>query len=267
MMNNRTRLLQYAISAAVAGGNVLRSHGDDAVHLRRRVKESPRDIATEVDDLAEKVAIERIRRFDAMPILAEESGASALIDAAKDTFWAIDPLDGTVNYVHHLPWYAVSIAYIEKGEPIVGVVYNPFLNELYYGAEGTGAFKNHKRISVAESPAQQSLCAITFSGKKYGNQHAEEFESFRTLNDETAGCLRTGSAALNLAYVAEGRLGGACGRYSRLWDVAAGFVVAKEAGASVTYEFAEPAAYLVHYAVGVSSLTDFLKSAAQMQGN
>lgn len=253
MTNHKTQL-HTALSAAVAAGNILRLHVDDAVHRERHRKESRRDVATEIDRYAEEIAIEKIRAFDEAPILAEESGMRAKIDQEAGTFWVIDPLDGTVNYLNHVPLYAVSIAYVEAGKPVVGVIYNPALNELYYGGEELGVYKNHTRISVADRSPEESLCAMSFSGKQYGKERATEFEAFQKLNDATTGCLRSGSAALNLAYVAEGKLGGCMGRYSKLWDVAAGFAIARLAGATVDYRVADPAQHLVHYCAGTQRM-------------
>ena len=257
-MTDFKKHLHTALCAAVAAGNVLREHSQDAYHLKRRSKESLRDIVTEVDKYAEDVAIEKIRAFDDSPVLAEESGASKKIDM-NGTYWVIDPLDGTVNFLHNIPLYAVSIAYIESGVPRVGVIYNPALNELYYAAEGLGAYKNHSRISVGTRPREEALCAISFSGASFGNR-AAEFETFQKLNDATAGCLRTGSAALNLAYLAEGKFDVSIGQNNRLWDVAAGFVIARLAGAVVDYSLTNPKKHLLHHRASHPHLVDFVDS-------
>ena len=259
-MADRTKYLHTALSAAVSAGNALRAHSGDFLHLKQLSKESHRDIVTEIDRLAEDTAIAKIREFDKNPIVAEESGESVAIDPQRDSFWVIDPLDGTVNYVHHIPLYAVSIAFIEKGIPTVGVIYNPALNELYYGGDGLGVFKNHSRIAAAGRPLEGALCSITFSGAKYDTDRNSEFDLFQKLNDATAGCLRTGSASVNLSYLAEGKLDIAIGRHTKLWDVAAGLALARLAGAEVDFTFVDKKKYLLHYRACHASHKDALES-------
>lgn len=251
--------LKLALSAAVAAGRILQSYVDETGHPDTHRKESFRDVATEIDTYAEKKIIEMLNESSGLPIVAEESGISRPVDLATGTYWVVDPLDGTVNYISRIPLCAVSIAFIDKGKPVVGVVYNPFLNELYYGAEGLGVYKNHTRIASVKLPAEQVLCAGTFSGASHPGRDAE-FGAFQKINDATMGCLRTGSAALNLAYVAEGRLGGCFGRHTKWWDVAAGFVLARLAGADVVYNIADPATHTVHYSVANETFSPQLQS-------
>lgn len=251
--------LKSALSAAVAAGNILQSYAEEAARSMIHRKESMRDIATEIDTYAEQKIVEMLSATDGLPVMAEESGMSQKVDLAKGTYWVVDPLDGTVNYVSRIPLCAVSIAFIHKGEPVVGVIYNPLLNELYYGGEELGVYKNHTRISSSRLPAEQSLCAGTFSGANHPGRDAE-FDAFQKVNDATMGCLRTGSAALNLAYVAEGRLGGCFGGHSKWWDVAAGFAIARLAGAEVFYNVTDPVSHSVNYIVANKALSPVLQS-------
>lgn len=258
-MNDYTQKLEIAIHAAVAAGNILNNHVGDAFHLTRVRKESFRDIATEADMYAEKKIIEMIQQKDNSPIVSEEAGVVGDLDE-KRGYWVVDPLDGTVNYAHRMPFYAVSIAYMEDGVPVVGAIYNPTLNELFYGAKGLGVYKNHNKISVIDRKPEDSLFAISFSGKKYDNEvRPQEFANFREINDKTMGCLRTGSAALNLAYLAEGRLGGCVGRFNKIWDVAAGFIIAELAGAKVDYQADKKEKFLLSYTAVVPQSESFLK--------
>jgi myo-inositol-1(or 4)-monophosphatase len=154
--------------------------------------------------------------------------------AAGDRLWVLDPLDGTVNYVFGIPLAATSLAMIENGRLVAGAVYNPFLNELYYAARGFGAYLNERRLRVHPVSYDEGLHAVAFSNRGESTTARErEFTLFRTVNDETRGCLRTGSAAMNLCYVAAGRLSGAWGIQGKAWDLAAGLLIAEEAGAAI----------------------------------
>jgi myo-inositol-1(or 4)-monophosphatase len=261
-MNNYTKKLEIAIRAAVAAGNNLSKVADIAPSLNRVKKESFRDIATQADLFAEKETIMTIRQYDNSPILSEEVGAIGDLDGKKD-FWVIDPLDGTVNYTNHIPLYATSIAYLAKGIPVVGVIYNPSQNELFYGARGIGVFKNNTRISINDRLPENSLFAMAFSGKKHDTKNRNrEFKVFKDVNDKTMGCLRTGSAALNLAYLAEGRLGGCLGKFNKIWDVSAGFIIAELAGASIDFKIDSKEKFLVSYTAAVPLSENFLKKIA-----
>ncbi len=251
--------LKLALSAAVAAGGILQSYVDETGRSVVHRKESFRDIATEVDTYAEQKIINILNASSDIPVVAEESGMSRKVDLATGTYWIVDPLDGTVNYVSRIPFCAVSIAYVDEGKPVVGVVYNPFQNELYYGGDGLGVYKNHTRIASLNLPAGQVLCAGTFSGANHPDRDAE-FNAFQKINDATMGCLRTGSASLNLTYVAEGRLGGCFGRHTKWWDIAAGLVLARLAGADVVYTVADPLTHSVHYVVANQMVSSLIRN-------
>src|SRR3989344_6613524 len=179
-MDNYTKKLEIAIRAAVAAGNILHKQTGDTFYLTRVKKESFRDIATEADIYAEKKIIEIIKQDDDSPIVSEESGIYGNLDEKKN-FWVVDPLDGTVNYTHNFPLYAVSVAYLEQGVPVVGVIYNPFLNELFYGAKELGVYKNHNKISIIDRTPSDALFAVSFSGKKYDDARLQEFINFKEI--------------------------------------------------------------------------------------
>lgn len=251
--------LESAITAAVAAGNILAEHNKDIFYKFPTIKESFRDIVTEIDRYAEAKIVEILSSATpTIPILSEESG---IIGARhlKNTFWVIDPLDGTVNYFNHIPFYAVSIALMEREKPVVGVVYNPALNELYYGVEGENVYKNNQRIQVKSGKADELLFATAFSGKNYSPlERQSEFLTFGKVNDSTRGCLRTGSAAMNLCYVADGRFGGCWGKANKLWDIAAGLLLTKLSGAHVKYNIVDKKRYLVNYVSTVPAVFDFI---------
>lgn len=254
---NREEVLEIALPAAVAAGNLLLEHSNDFMKVSS--KESLRDIVTEVDRYAEKKIIEILKDYNpSSAILTEESGR--ILGKNEKNYWIIDALDGTVNYVNHIPFYAVSIAFIEDNSPTVGVVYNPVASDLYYGIEGIGVYKNHTKIKSRDRIAEECLFAVAFSGKKYDPvTRNEEFLMFEKVNDSTRGCLRTGSAAMNLSYLAEGRLGGCWGKANKTWDVVAGILLAELSGAIVEYRYVNKEKNLVSYIGGVPSAWNFMK--------
>jgi myo-inositol-1(or 4)-monophosphatase len=227
-------VLEQALQAVVEGGKIINKHTDDITS--RIIKESYRDVATELDGYIEAEIVKRLKDYNVeIPIIAEESGLIAGVD--RKYKWVIDPLDGTVNFISGIPLYGTSIAFMENNKFLVGVFYNPKLEELYYGCRDVGVFKNHKHIQIKDNSPEKSLFAATFSGKNYDPEtRGREFELFGKINDMTMGCLRTGSAAVNLAYLAEGRFGGCFGKANKLWDVGAGLLLAEMAGAKIWYE-------------------------------
>lgn len=261
-MNKEQPILKVAMSAAVAAGNFLLEHSNDFL---KKVSsgESLRDIVTEADMGAEKKIIKILKNYNPkISILTEESGK---MGKDKNNYWLVDPLDGTVNYVNHVPFYAVSIAFIKNNSPIVGVVYNPMESSLYYGAKGIGVYKNHEKIEVIDRKPEDCLFAVAFSGKKYDPATRDkEFLMFGKVNDSARGCLRTGSAAMNLSYLAEGRLGGCWGRANKSWDVAAGILLAELSGATVEYKVVNKEKNLISYIASVPSAWDFIKEKVKL---
>jgi len=255
-MNEMDNILKTAISAAVEGGNVLLEHAND--FMKASQKESLRDIVTEIDKYAEKKIINILKKYNIdIPILSEESKAALPDDCAN--YWIVDPLDGTVNYINKIPSYAVSVAFMENNKLSRGVVYSPTTNDLYYGAKNFGIYKNHMKITAKDKNPEECLFAVAFSGKNYDPlSRNDEFLMFQEVNDSSRGCLRTGSAAMNLAYVAEGKLGGCWGKANKIWDVAGGILLAELAGAVVHYEVIDEKEKLVNYIVAVRSAFNFI---------
>ena len=232
---NRTQLMEAAIAAAVPAGNLLMHHYNDRLDVAH--KESLRDVVTQVDKLAENQIIRILSGFDdSLAIVTEEQGQ---VHGGKDveSYWIIDALDGTVNFVNHVPFFCVSIAFVESGSPVVGVIYNPMVNDLYYGAKGVGAFKNQTKLAVKDNPPNECLFSAAFSGKSFEPaRRRDEFLLFGEINDHSRGVLRSGSAAMNLAYLAEGKLGGCWGKANKFWDIGAGLVLADLGGAKVQFK-------------------------------
>jgi myo-inositol-1(or 4)-monophosphatase len=254
MKNNAT--VEVAIKAAISAGLILKNFYSEKVEVSS--KESSRDIVSEVDHLAEKKIIEILKEYDdSISIITEEQGT--LYSKQKDKFWLIDPLDGTVNYIHNIPFFCVSVAYVENGIVEAGAVYSPLFDDLFYGARSIGVFKNHKAINVDNASFKESLFAATFSGKNYEpKKRKDEAELFIEINDNSRGCLRTGSAALNLVYLAEGRFNGCFGKANKFWDIGAGLLIAELAGAKVEIKHLDKENRLASYVAAAPNIYDDL---------
>jgi myo-inositol-1(or 4)-monophosphatase len=190
------------------------------------------DLVTDMDRRSEEYILGEIRKlFPGDEIVAEESGTSAGNNNAR---WFIDPLDGTVNYAHRLPIYSVSIAYAQGIEVQLGVVYNPAMDECFTAERGKGAWLNGKPIHVAN--AEKLVDALLVTGFPYDIRTTEfnNMAEFNALVMKSQGMRRLGSAALDCCYVADGRLDGYWEYGVKTWDVAAGGLIAEEAGAVVT---------------------------------
>jgi myo-inositol-1(or 4)-monophosphatase len=196
------------------------------------------DLVTDVDQRSETFLLGEIRRrFPGQRIFTEESG---IIEGAEGQIWYIDPLDGTVNYAHGLPIFSVSVAYAEQGEMRLGVVYDPMRDECFCAERGTGARLNGQLIRIAQaSDLDQSLLVTGFPYdiRTNPNNNLDHYVHFATHSQAVR---RLGSAALDLCYVAAGRLDGFWELSLSAWDVAAGGLIAQEAGAIVTNLAGEP---------------------------
>jgi len=234
-------MLNTAITAARDAGNVILKNINKLDRLSIEVK-AKNDFVTEVDRKAEEQVIYNLRKaYPEHCILAEESGRDDGADS--DYLWIIDPLDGTTNYLHSFPQYAVSIALAVKGRLEVAVVFDPIKNELFTASRGDGAQLNERKIRV--TPHKGLNGALLGTGFPFKQpQHLDTYlETFKAVHADTAGIRRAGSAALDLAYVAAGRLDGFWEIGLSSWDMAAGILLVKEAGGIVT-DFSGKADYL-----------------------
>jgi myo-inositol-1(or 4)-monophosphatase len=223
-------MLNIAVRAARGAGNILLRYYDRVDSLTITTK-GKNEFVSEVDQAAEQVIIETLRNsYPNHAILAEESGRSE----GNEYEWVIDPLDGTTNYLHGFPQFSVSIALKHKGVLEHGVVYDPLREEMFTASRGEGALLNDRRIRV--SPRKGLDGALIGTGFPYrDHSHIEAYMAlFQQLIQETAGLRRPGSAALDLAYVAAGRLDGFWEFGLSEWDMAAGALLIKEAGGTVT---------------------------------
>lgn len=223
--------LDIATEAALAAGTVLQSYWGKLEDIQEKGR--PGDLVTEADKASEAVILQILERhFPDHAVLAEESGQIG--DRHNPFLWAIDPLDGTTNYAHQYPFYAVSIGLLIEGRPQVGVVFDPFRQELFRAATGLGATRNRTPIQVSRTPTLASSLLVT--GFAYDRRETldNNYAEFCHLTHITQGVRRGGSAAIDLAYTACGRLDGYWERGLSPWDLAAGVVLVEEAGGSVT---------------------------------
>lgn len=190
------------------------------------------DPVTEIDHKSEAFLLGEVQRqFPQHHIFTEESG---VIQGSDEHTWFIDPLDGTVNYAHHIPLFSVSVAYAYRGELTFGAVYDPMRDEMFSAERGKGAMLNGKPIRVSNvTDLQRSLLVTGFPYDAW-NTPQDNFSNFVRLAKLSQGVRRLGSAALDLAYVGAGRFDGFWELSLKPWDVAAGGLICLEAGAQVT---------------------------------
>ncbi len=231
-------LLLTAVKAARRAGQIINRASLDVGQITVATKQQA-DFVTEVDRAAENAIIELLQTsYPEHAILAEESGQ--LGDSTAEYQWIIDPLDGTTNFIHGFPQYAVSIALQQRGVLTHAVVYDTTRNELFTASKGGGAFLNDKRIRVSKrSKLNESLIGTGFPYRSF--KHIDSYLAiFRELAQKTAGMRRPGSAALDLAYVACGRLDGFWEFGLSPWDMAGGALLISEAGGLVGDFAGEP---------------------------
>jgi myo-inositol-1(or 4)-monophosphatase len=218
--------VNVAVRAARAAGAVILRYINRVEGLAVEEK-SRHDYVSEVDKLAEAEIVKELRRaYPDHAILGEETGRIG----KSDKVWVVDPLDGTHNYLRGFPHYSVSIGFMDHGDLVHGVIYDPLRDELFTASKGDGAFVNDRRMRVSkrESLAGALLCT-GFPPRQH--QHLDaEFTIARALLREADDLRRTGSAALDLAYVAAGRLDGYFEPGLHPWDMAAGCLLVREAG-------------------------------------
>jgi myo-inositol-1(or 4)-monophosphatase len=225
-------MITIATRAARAAGDVIvRSIG--RVDPRKITVKSRNDFVSDVDRQAEREIVAILQKaYPSHGILGEEGGRMGVRN--EDYVWVIDPLDGTTNFLHGFPQFAVSIGLLHRGRPDVGVIYDPLRQELFTAKRGAGATLENRRMRVA--PHQSLHAALLGTGFPFKDQTYIDpyLGMLKDLIKDTAGIRRAGSAALDLAYVAAGRLDGFWEIGLQLWDMAAGVLMIQEAGGLVT---------------------------------
>jgi len=224
-------LLDFAVQTAREAGRILAERFGRITEVSHK---GEIDLVTEADLASERFIVERIKNhYPRHAIIAEESGRSDASERRSDYVWIVDPLDGTTNYAHGYPVFAVSIALEYRGEIVLGVVYDPMRDEMFAAERGAGATLNGRciRVSDVEDLNKAMLC----TGFPYDVRERGEFaRHFRNFIMAAQAVRRDGSAALDLAYVACGRFDGFWEEGLNPWDVAAGALLVEEAGGRVT---------------------------------
>lgn len=194
---------------------------------------NPINYVTEADRAVEALILKTIEsNFPDHSILSEERGA---VEKGGEYKWIIDPIDGTSNFVHGIPLFAISIAVVHKGKPIIGVIEIPGLGESYWAQEGKGAYCGSRPIHVSKNATmQKAMFGTGFSYDRGGPRFAKNMELWNAFYKPSNGCRRYGSAALDLCFVAAGRYDGFWEYDLEAWDVAAGKIIVEEAGGQVT---------------------------------
>lgn len=202
---------------------------DMADHIKVK---GPADYVTQVDTNVQKFLSEKLYELaPQIQFLGEEEGLHAM---SSDTFWILDPVDGTTNLIHDYQHSTVSLGLYEKGEIVMGVIYDPFREEAFYAEKGKGSFRNGEPIHAA--PAEtlgETIVAIGTAPYQKELAH-ENFQRFERIFMKCQDIRRTGSAAMDLAYVACGRIGGFFEARLQPWDFAAGMLLVEEAGGRIT---------------------------------
>ena len=224
-----SELGEICLAAAQAGAKVLRDlyHRPRDVHFKGRI-----DLVTDADRASEEMVLKVLReRAPGVAILAEESGESGPRGATR---FIVDPLDGTTNYAHGIPLFCCTVAAEENGRALAGCTIDPLRDEVFHAARGEGASLNGQKLRV--SHATRLVDAVVCTGFPYGDRDRlpQMIAAFGRFTELARGTRRLGSAAIDLAYVAAGRLDGFWEQGLKAWDIAAGQVLVEEAGGAVT---------------------------------
>lgn len=221
--------LSDIITLAKSAGEILRAGYGQKHQIDHKGRV---DLVTEVDRRSETFILQEIRsRFPDHRIITEERGK---LDGAVDSTWYIDPLDGTVNFAHDVPIFSVSIAFVHQGELRHGVVYDPMRDECFSASAGEGAWLNGQPLHVSNTAEMVDSLLVTGFPYDLWKSPVNNLEFFGRFARQTQGVRRLGSAALDLCYVAAGRFDGYWELKLQPWDMAAGALICREAGARVT---------------------------------
>lgn len=228
----RSALLNVMVKAATQAGRTLTRDFGEVENLQVSRK-GPGDFVSAADHRAEEIIREVLEHArPSYGFLMEESGEVIGSDAQHR--WIVDPLDGTTNFLHGIPIFAISIALERQGQIVAGVIYNPIMDELYTAERGNGAFVNNRRLRVA-GRHELTDCVIGTGVPHLGRgEHGRFLIEMRHVMGEVSGIRRCGAAALDLAWVASGRLDGFWEHDLKPWDMAAGLLMIREAGGYVS---------------------------------
>jgi len=226
-------MLNIALRAARSAGELIVRSTDrlDAISVNEK---DAKDYVTEIDRAAEQSIVNALRKaYPTHGILGEEGGLLEGSGEGADYLWIIDPLDGTSNYLRGFPHYCVSIALVENGEPIDAVIFDPLRNELFTASKGNGAVLNDRRLRVSDRKDLEGTMIHTGFAPRERSRASSQLKTVDTLLVQAEDVRRTGSAALDLAYVACGRADAYFEAGVKAWDIAAGVLLVREAGGKV----------------------------------
>ncbi len=231
MVLNLTQLGHVAIDAALKAGDLLKKGFGTSFKIEN--KEGKNNLVTEYDKASEACIIQEIRKsFPGHGFLAEESGAAE----GKEILWIIDPLDGTANFAHNVPWFSVSIAATQGEQILCGVVFNPMTNELFTAEKGQGAYLNRQKLKVSQEKSLDSaMLGMGFPARSLADNPLHCIDRLADFVAQGIPLRRMGSAALDLSYVAAGRFDGFWELTLQPWDIAAGQLLVEEAGGQVSH--------------------------------
>lgn len=225
-------IVNIAVTAARQAGKII-LRAQDQMESIKIIEKGRNDFATQVDQAAEEIIIETIKKsYPQHGILGEETGL--IPGKGSDVTWVIDPLDGTTNFLHGFPHFCISIGVVQQDKILHGVVYDPIRDELFTASRGEGVRMNGKRLRVSNAEKlQKSLLGTGFPFRDF--THLDDYLTFlKTVIPHCAGIRRAGAAALDLAYVAAGRLDGFWEFGLKPWDIAAGALFIQEAGGFIS---------------------------------
>ncbi|HMN32036.1 MAG: inositol monophosphatase [Chitinophagaceae bacterium] len=224
------KLKNTLLTAIHEGAKILRHYFEGSFEIKS--KDTLNNLVTEVDKKAEEAIINIIQgEFPSHFILSEEVGE---LSTESNYKWIIDPIDGTVNFAHGIPICCISIGLELEGKMIMGAVFNPFMNELFFAEKGKGAFLNNKPIHVSNSHQIESACLVTGFPYKWATIDTDPIKVFEKFIRMGLPVRRLGSAAIDLCWVAAGRFDGFWEYNLNPWDIAAGYLIIEEAGGKIT---------------------------------
>ena len=244
-------MIEVAKQAALGAGRILTKNFRKipAHEIRRKLKN---DFLSFVDEQSEQLILKTIKKsFPDHAFLAEEIGGSAY---EHDYLWIIDPLDGTTNFLQGLPVFAISIGLLHKGQPLLGVIYDPLHDEMFWAERGRGAFLNDRPIAVSKKATLDESFIATGFPFKAKHFLPEYLAAFEDIFRECIGQRRMGAAAIDLAYVAAGRFDGFWELGLSPWDQAAGWIIIQEAGGRITDFWGNPDFLYANYTLATNGL-------------
>ena len=227
--------VNIAMEAARKGCKELLKYADEVDKLDV-IEKGPTDYVTQLDIEVESIIIDSLKKiYPDHSYISEEAGLAEGSSMNSDSLWIIDPLDGTTNYIHGFPYYAISIAHVEKGKTEHALILDVSRQDEYYASRGKGAYLNNRRIRVSKrSGLKGALLSNSSHDTPTGKVQHDNIATFRKLYSYGLTIRRTGSAALDMANVAAGRLDGFWGSGLKIWDLAAGGLLVQEAGGMVS---------------------------------